>query len=52
VTRTDTPDFVEQLLKQSVEVLRQQGVIDLDRIAQDGMGRRPEQFSDAAPCVE
>jgi transposase len=35
--RTDNPEFVEQLLKQSVEVLRQQGVIDLDRIAQDGM---------------
>jgi DDE family transposase len=28
---------VEQLLKQSVEVLRQQGLIDLDRIAQDGL---------------
>jgi transposase len=35
--RTDDPAFVEQLLKQSVEVLRQQGLIDLDRIAQDGM---------------
>src|SRR3954467_4717911 len=35
--RTDHPAFVEQLLKQSVEVLRQQGLIDLDRIAQDGM---------------
>ena len=35
--RTDNPAFVEQLLKQSVEVLRQQGLIDLDRIAQDGM---------------
>ena len=35
--RTDHPEFVEQLLKQSVEVLRQQGLIDLDRIAQDGM---------------
>jgi transposase len=35
--RTDHPEFVEQLLKQSVEVLRQQGLIDLGRIAQDGM---------------
>src|SRR4051812_2426020 len=35
--RTDHPAFVEQLLKQSVEVLRQRGLIDLDRIAQDGM---------------
>jgi len=35
--RTDNPEFVEQLLKQSVEVLRQRGLIDLDRIAQDGM---------------
>jgi transposase len=35
--RTDHPAFVEQLLRQSVEVLRQQGLIDLDRIAQDGM---------------
>jgi len=35
--RTDNPAFVEQLLKQSVELLRQQGLIDLDRVAQDGM---------------
>ena len=35
--RTDNPELVEQLLKQSVEVLRQRGLIDLDRIAQDGM---------------
>jgi transposase len=35
--RTDDPEFVEQLLTQSVEVLRQRGLIDLDRIAQDGM---------------
>ena len=35
--RTDHPALVEQLLKQSVEVLRQRGLIDLDRIAQDGM---------------
>jgi transposase len=34
---TDTPAFVEQLLKHSVEVMRQQSLIDLDRIAQDGM---------------
>src|SRR5882724_9010857 len=35
--RTDHPELVEQLLNQSVEVLRQQGLIDLDCIAQDGM---------------
>jgi transposase len=35
--RTDYPEFVDQLLKHSVEVLRQQDLIDLDRIAQDGM---------------
>jgi transposase len=35
--RTDTPEFLEPLLKQSVEVLRLQGLIDLDRVAQDGM---------------
>ena len=35
--RTDHPEFVEQLLTPSVELLRQQGRIDLDRIAQDGM---------------
>jgi transposase len=34
---TDNPEFLEQLLKHSVEVLRQQGRIDLERIAQDGM---------------
>ena len=34
---TDNPEFLEQLLKDSVEFLRQQGLIDLDRIAQDGM---------------
>jgi transposase len=34
---TDNPEFLEQLLKHSVEVLRQQGLIDLERIAQDGM---------------
>jgi transposase len=35
--RTDNPEFLEQLLKQSVERLRAQGVVDLERIAQDGM---------------
>src|SRR3954449_9519337 len=35
--RTDHPEFTEQLLTQSVEVLRQRGLIDLDRIAQDGL---------------
>ena len=35
--RTDSPEFLEQLLKHSVEVLREQGLIDLDRVAQDGM---------------
>jgi transposase len=35
--RTDNLEFLEQLLEQSVEVLRQQGLIDLGRIAQDGM---------------
>jgi transposase len=34
---TDNPEFQEQVLKHSVEVLRQQGLIDLERIAQDGM---------------
>jgi transposase len=34
---TDNPEFLEQLLKHSVEVLRQRGLIDLERIAQDGM---------------
>jgi transposase len=34
---TDNPEFQEQLLTHSVEVLRQQGLIDLERIAQDGM---------------
>src|SRR4051812_14244879 len=35
--RTDNPEFTEQLLTQSVEVLLQRGLIDLDRVAQDGM---------------
>jgi transposase len=35
--RTEDPEFTEQLLTQSVEVLRQRGLIDLGRVAQDGM---------------
>jgi len=35
--RTDNPAFLEQLLKYSVDLLRQQGLIDLDRVAQDGI---------------
>jgi len=35
--RTDNLDFLEQLLGQSVEVLREQGLTDLGRIAQDGV---------------
>lgn len=35
--RTDNLEFLETLLKQSVERLRQQGLIDLDRVAQDGI---------------
>jgi transposase len=35
--RTDNLEFLDQLLKQSVELLRQQGLVDLDRVAQDGM---------------
>lgn len=35
--RVQDGDFLEQLLKHSVEVLRQQGLVDLDRVAQDGM---------------
>jgi transposase len=35
--RTEDPEFIETLLNQSVEVLRQKGLVDLDRIAQDGM---------------
>src|SRR3954469_18641225 len=34
---TDHLEFLQELLKQSVERLRLQGLIDLDRIAQDGM---------------
>ena len=35
--RTDSPEFLGQLFEHSVEVLREQGLIDLDRVAQDGM---------------
>ena len=35
--RTDASEFLGPLLEQSVELLRQQGLIDLDRIAQDGV---------------
>jgi len=35
--QTDNPAFVEQLLTQSVEVLRRRGLVDLERIAQDGV---------------
>jgi transposase len=35
--RTDHPEFLEQLLQHSVAVLRQQGLLDLDRVAQDGL---------------
>src|SRR4051812_4630619 len=35
--RTDHPDFLENLLTHSVEVLRQQGLVPLDLVAQDGM---------------
>src|SRR3954449_972088 len=34
---TDHREFLQELLKQSVERLRLQGLIDLDRIAQDGI---------------
>src|SRR5262249_7895053 len=35
--RTDHPDFLQDLLTHSVEVLRQQGLVPLDLVAQDGM---------------
>jgi transposase len=35
--RSDNPELLEPLLKQSVAVLRQRGLVDLDRVAQDGM---------------
>jgi transposase len=35
--RVQDGDFLEQMLTHSVTVLRQQGLVDLDRVAQDGM---------------
>jgi len=35
--RVQDGDFLERLLKHSVEVLRRQGLVDLSRVAQDGM---------------
>ena len=35
--RIQDADFLEQILTHSVTVLRQQGLVDLDRVAQDGM---------------
>jgi transposase len=35
--RVQDGDFLEQMLKHSVTVLRQQGLVDLARVAQDGM---------------
>jgi transposase len=35
--RVQDGDFLEQMLKHSVNILRQQGLVDLDRVAQDGM---------------
>jgi transposase len=35
--RVQDGDFLEEMLKHSVSVLRQQGLVDLDRVAQDGM---------------
>jgi transposase len=35
--RVQDADFLESMLAHSVTLLRQQGVIDLDRVAQDGM---------------
>jgi transposase len=35
--RVQDNDFLEQLFEHSVKILRQQGLIDLDRVAQDGM---------------
>src|SRR3954465_6565717 len=45
--RTDHPEFLEELLTQSVEVLRRRGLIDLDRIAQDGMRVRASAGADS-----
>ena len=35
--RVAHPDFLQRLLEHSVNVLRQQGLVDLDRVAQDGV---------------
>jgi transposase len=35
--RVDHPDFLQRLLEHSVNVLREQGLVDLDRVAQDGV---------------
>jgi transposase len=35
--RVDHLDFLQHMLDHSVKVLRQQGLVDLDRVAQDGM---------------
>jgi transposase len=35
--RVQDGDFLEQMLKHSVTLLHQQGLVDLDRVAQDGM---------------
>src|SRR3954471_20038643 len=45
--RTDHPEFLEELLTQSVEVLRRRGLIDLDRIAQDGLRVRASAGADS-----
>ena len=41
--RVQDADVLERMLEHSVTVLRQQGLIDLDRVAQDGMRARPRQ---------
>jgi transposase len=50
--RTDNPEFLERLLKYSVEMLRQQGLIDLGRIAQDGMRVRASAGAASFHCRE
>jgi transposase len=50
--RTDNLEFLEQLLNQSVELLRQQGLIDLDRVAQDGMRVRAGAGAASFHCRE
>lgn len=37
--RVQDADFLERMLEHSVKVLRQQGLVDLDRVAQDGHAR-------------